>query len=186
MNSYNNNKRPGKIANFSDTNFRNRAQSGSPNAQSPLTPRMSMTSNNALKKTPATNRPGHMETITAAAAVAAASSSLHAPVPRRLSELTETKLDATFKKCLKLSREILEDRSVKFKATDAEKLQFYGLFKQATSGDCNINAPRPEEWVKRAKFDAWRAQMGSSSSSAKQRYIELLEKIAPSKVAELV
>ena len=186
VNSYNNNKRPGKIANFSDTNFRNRAQSGSPNAQSPLTPRMSMTSNNALKKTPATNRPGHMETITAAAAVAAASSSLHAPVPRRLSELTETKLDATFKKCLKLSREILEDRSVKFKATDAEKLQFYGLFKQATSGDCNINAPRPEEWVKRAKFDAWRAQMGSSSSSAKQRYIELLEKIAPSKVAELV
>ena len=63
-----------------------------------MTPKMSMNKPNALNKTPAVLRPGHMETITAAAAVAASGSSLHAPVPKRLSDLTNARLDAILKR----------------------------------------------------------------------------------------
>ena len=79
-------------------NAKGNRNSSSPNLRSPMTPKMSMIKPNALNKTPAVLRPGHMETITAAAAVAAAGSSLHAPVPKRLSDLTNARLDAIFKK----------------------------------------------------------------------------------------
>ena len=80
-----------------------------------------------------------------------------------------------------MSRKVLEDKDQKF-TVDAHKLLFYGLFK-ATSGDCKVSAPNPKDWIHRAKYDAWRAQMGSFNM-AKEQYIQLLETVAPSLIHE--
>ena len=53
-----------------------------------------------------------------------------------------------------------------------EKLEFYGLFKQATVGDCNTERPGMFDPKGKAKWDAWDAKKGMSSDDAKQAYID--------------
>ncbi|BFZ61037.1 hypothetical protein YB2330_002095 [Saitoella coloradoensis] len=61
----------------------------------------------------------------------------------------------------------------------ADRLELYGLYKQATEGDVHGLMPRPtgntdEEASARAKWDAWAAQAGLSKNEAKRRYISKL------------
>ncbi|GIM03400.1 hypothetical protein Vretimale_8149 [Volvox reticuliferus] len=59
------------------------------------------------------------------------------------------------------------------------KLQFYGLYKQATSGKCAGGRPGFWDVAGRAKWDAW-AQVGDlSKAEAMNEYVELLRKVAP-------
>jgi len=39
-----------------------------------------------------------------------------------------------------------------------EFLEFYGYYKQATVGDCNIEEPEDEE--KKARYNAWKSKAG--------------------------
>ena len=43
-----------------------------------------------------------------------------------------------------------------------EKLEFYGLFKQATVGDVNTERPGMFDMKGKAKWDAWKAKEGMS------------------------
>eukprot|EP00455_Lapot_gusevi_P000386 TRINITY_DN10186_c0_g1_i1.p1 TRINITY_DN10186_c0_g1~~TRINITY_DN10186_c0_g1_i1.p1 ORF type:complete len:122 (-),score=7.37 TRINITY_DN10186_c0_g1_i1:269-610(-) len=52
------------------------------------------------------------------------------------------------------------------------KLRFYGLFKQATVGDININRPWAMDVPGRAKYDAWMSCKGKTSTEAKLAYID--------------
>jgi len=54
-----------------------------------------------------------------------------------------------------------------------EKLKFYGLYKQATCGDCNTTQPWAFQVVERAKWDAWNANKGMSKKDAMTNYCEL-------------
>ncbi|RCI06601.1 acyl-CoA binding domain-containing protein 6 [Rhizopus stolonifer] len=56
-----------------------------------------------------------------------------------------------------------------------KKLHFYGLFKQATIGDCNIDKPGLFDFVARAKYDAWQGFKGLSFREARNQYIESVE-----------
>ena len=56
------------------------------------------------------------------------------------------------------------------------KLQFYGLYKQATVGDVDCEAPWGFQLVQRAKWDAWNAVNGMSKDDAMIKYIELCQK----------
>ncbi|KAI9264448.1 ankyrin repeat-containing domain protein [Sporodiniella umbellata] len=56
-----------------------------------------------------------------------------------------------------------------------KKLHFYGLFKQSTVGDINIDKPGLFEFVARAKWDAWKGFQGLSFRDARNRYIESVE-----------
>ncbi|KAI7854738.1 ankyrin repeat-containing domain protein [Circinella umbellata] len=56
-----------------------------------------------------------------------------------------------------------------------QKLKVYGLFKQATVGDCNVSKPSLFEFVGRAKWDAWNELRGMSMEKAKQIYVETVE-----------
>ncbi|KNC98361.1 uncharacterized protein SPPG_06069 [Spizellomyces punctatus DAOM BR117] len=60
--------------------------------------------------------------------------------------------------------------------TNDEKLQFYGLYKQATVGPCST--PRPSLWdvVGRSKWDAWNKVRQLTSSEAKEAYIDAVIK----------
>eukprot|EP01059_Diplonema_ambulator_P000716 TRINITY_DN10576_c0_g1_i1.p1 TRINITY_DN10576_c0_g1~~TRINITY_DN10576_c0_g1_i1.p1 ORF type:complete len:440 (+),score=113.38 TRINITY_DN10576_c0_g1_i1:195-1322(+) len=60
----------------------------------------------------------------------------------------------------------------------ASKLQLYAYYKQATEGDCNIPKPGMFEMEKKAKWDAWTGVKGTSTDTAKAKYIELVESLA--------
>ena len=60
-------------------------------------------------------------------------------------------------------------RKMAKRPNDSEFAELYGLYKQATAGDCNI--PRPGDPVGRAKFDAWTCRKGMCPVEAAKKYI---------------
>ena len=64
-----------------------------------------------------------------------------------------------------------------FKPSNDLKLQFYGLYKQATEGDVKGKKPGMLDQVGRAKYSAWEKVKGTSSEDAMQQYIDLLESL---------
>ncbi|RAO70130.1 uncharacterized protein BHQ10_006142 [Talaromyces amestolkiae] len=63
-------------------------------------------------------------------------------------------------------------------ATNSEKLEFYGLFKQASGETINPDN-KPSRWQieASAKYSAWEKVSELSVEEAKERYIELFEKL---------
>ncbi|CAD6234742.1 GSCOCG00002079001-RA-CDS [Cotesia congregata] len=62
--------------------------------------------------------------------------------------------------------------------SNEDKLILYGLFKQATIGNCNIDKPGYFNLKDKAKWDAWNAKKGTSKEDAQKDYIK--------KVAQLI
>ena len=60
-----------------------------------------------------------------------------------------------------------------------DKLVFYGLFKQATVGPCNIPEPSCFAWSDKAKWQRWHDLDGLNPAAAAKKYIEHLENLAP-------
>jgi diazepam-binding inhibitor (GABA receptor modulating acyl-CoA-binding protein) len=58
--------------------------------------------------------------------------------------------------------------------SNAELLDLYALFKQATQGDVKGSRPGMLDPRGRAKFDAWSARKGTSQAEAKARYVALV------------
>ncbi|KAI8877099.1 ACBP-domain-containing protein [Backusella circina FSU 941] len=56
-----------------------------------------------------------------------------------------------------------------------KKLHFYGLFKQATIGDCDKPKPGLIEFVGRAKWEAWNKFKGMGFRDARNAYIDGVE-----------
>lgn len=65
--------------------------------------------------------------------------------------------------------------------SSAERLQFYGLFKQAKEGDVTGSQPWAVQMEARAKWDAWNKQKGKSTDDAKAEYVQLLIKVSAEK-----
>lgn len=53
-------------------------------------------------------------------------------------------------------------------------LKLYALYKQASAGDNNEKKPGFTDMVGRAKWDAWNALKGTTSTEAMQQYIDLI------------
>ncbi|MCK7555084.1 acyl-CoA-binding protein [Chitinophaga sedimenti] len=57
-------------------------------------------------------------------------------------------------------------------------LQIYSLYKQATEGDVNVEAPaNPFDFVARAKHDAWSGLKGKDKTAAMQEYVALIDRL---------
>ena len=56
-------------------------------------------------------------------------------------------------------------------------MRLYALFKQGNSGDVSGKRPGMLAAVKRAKFDAWAKEKGTSKDAAKEAYIALVEEL---------
>jgi acyl-CoA-binding protein len=56
-------------------------------------------------------------------------------------------------------------------------LKIYALYKQASSGDAQVERPGFTDMVGRAKFDAWEALKGTSKDDAMQQYVDLIEEL---------
>lgn len=67
-----------------------------------------------------------------------------------------------------------------FKPSNELKLEFYGLFKQATEGDVQGKKPGMMDLVGRAKYNAWENLKGVSREEAMQRYIDRLDELRQS------
>lgn len=57
-------------------------------------------------------------------------------------------------------------------------LQLYALYKQATEGDVQGEAPTNLfDFVAKAKYDAWAGLKGKPKDNAMQEYVQLVEKL---------
>ena len=71
-----------------------------------------------------------------------------------------------------------DSEALKNKPSNESLLQLYSLYKQATIGDVNIEAPaNPFDFVAKAKYEAWLSLKGKTREEAQQEYINLVEKL---------
>ena len=59
--------------------------------------------------------------------------------------------------------------------TDDEMLEVYALYKQATIGNCNTDAPGFFDFKGKAKWGAWNAKKGLSMELAKIAYVKYVD-----------
>lgn len=59
--------------------------------------------------------------------------------------------------------------------SNEEKLEIYGLYKQATLGDVNIPQPSFFDFAGNAKWKSWQKMKGKSIEIAQNEYVELVE-----------
>jgi len=67
------------------------------------------------------------------------------------------------------------------KLENEELLKLYGLYKQATTGDCNISCPMFWDLKGRAKWDAWNNNKGLSKEKSMRLYYKYVKEILKEK-----
>ncbi len=112
-------------------------------------------------------------------------------VPARVRTLSTLELKDTFKRALEFVRPFLQVSAVELSAKpdgsappalvlgDAEKLKFYGYFKQATKGDQPSGTAKATDAVEAAKVEAWAAVRGLSRRDAMRAFVFLLYQVLP-------
>ena len=71
-----------------------------------------------------------------------------------------------------------ESQNLTERPSNETLLQLYGLYKQATEGDVNVDPPsNPFDFVSRAKYDAWAGLRGQSKETAMREYVMLINKL---------
>jgi len=91
-------------------------------------------------------------------------------------------IQSEIEKDFELALRLVTDGPINKNATpislsNEKKLQFYGYYKCATMGPCNIKAPSMFSIVARAKWDAWNKSGSISKQEAMRLYIALIEDI---------
>ncbi|PWT96642.1 MAG: acyl-CoA-binding protein [Bacteroidetes bacterium] len=72
----------------------------------------------------------------------------------------------------------IESKQLSARPSNDTLLQLYSLYKQATEGDNDTDAPaNPFDFVAKAKYDAWSELKGKSKESAMEEYINLVKKL---------
>ena len=71
-----------------------------------------------------------------------------------------------------------DSKNLSDKPSNETLLQLYSLYKQGSIGDVNTDPPsNPFDFVAKAKYDAWTALKGKSTTEAMKEYIELITKL---------
>lgn len=74
---------------------------------------------------------------------------------------------------------IADPANANMEQSNETKLEFYALFKQATTGPATGSAPSRLRVVERAKWMAWKSKENLSKEEARAAYIALLNKHSP-------
>jgi diazepam-binding inhibitor (GABA receptor modulating acyl-CoA-binding protein) len=72
---------------------------------------------------------------------------------------------------------IADSKSLPDRPSNETLLQLYSLYKQATEGDANGEAPNMFDFVAKAKYEAWSSLKGKSTDAAMQEYVNLVNKL---------
>jgi len=70
-----------------------------------------------------------------------------------------------------------EVKILKQRPNREELTALYGLYKQGTAGDVNIDRPGMFDVIGRGKWDAWNEKKGLSKEEAMATYVDLVEKL---------
>jgi diazepam-binding inhibitor (GABA receptor modulator, acyl-CoA-binding protein) len=71
---------------------------------------------------------------------------------------------------------VAQSKMLASKPDNETLLKLYSLYKQATDGDLNIEAPtNPFDFVGKAKYNAWEELKGTTKEDAMNKYIALVE-----------
>ena len=71
-----------------------------------------------------------------------------------------------------------DSKTLPEKPSNETLLLLYSLYKQGSLGDVNTDPPsNPFDFVAKAKYEAWAALKGKSTSDAMTDYIELVQKL---------
>ena len=90
------------------------------------------------------------------------------------SALASSALDQRFEKAAEYVRSITDYRPSSYQA----KLEFYGLYKQATEGDVDEDhLMTVRHKLDIDKISAWMSKVGMTAEEAKASYIELVDRI---------
>ncbi|XP_029047149.1 acyl-CoA binding protein 1 [Osmia lignaria lignaria] len=73
-----------------------------------------------------------------------------------------------------------EVKELSSQPSDADLLELYSLFKQATVGDCNTARPGMLDFKGKAKWDAWDRIKGMNQDSAKEKYVQKVKQLVSS------
>lgn len=77
----------------------------------------------------------------------------------------------------KFNKAAEEVKELSSQPSDADLLELYSLFKQASVGDCNTSRPGMLDFKGKAKWDAWDRIKGMSQNTAKEKYIQKVEQL---------
>jgi len=70
---------------------------------------------------------------------------------------------------------VAESKGLSERPDNETLLKIYGLYKQATEGDCHIEPPtNPFDFVNKAKYEAWQDLLGMSQTKAMEEYVEII------------
>jgi acyl-CoA-binding protein len=73
---------------------------------------------------------------------------------------------------------VADSKTLTDRPSNETLLQLYSLYKQATEGDVNIDAPaNPFDFVSRAKYEAWESLKGKPRETAMEEYVSLVHKL---------
>jgi len=72
---------------------------------------------------------------------------------------------------------VADSKNLTDRPSNETLLQLYSLYKQATEGDVNGDAPTMFDFVAKAKYEAWSSLQGKSKEAAQQEYISLIQKL---------
>lgn len=73
---------------------------------------------------------------------------------------------------------VANSKTLSQKPDNETLLKLYSLYKQATEGDVNGEAPsNPFDFVAKAKYNAWEQIKGTSKEDAMQEYVNLVNKL---------
>ncbi|MBL7768208.1 MAG: acyl-CoA-binding protein [Flavipsychrobacter sp.] len=78
---------------------------------------------------------------------------------------------------LQFEQAVADSKNLSERPSNETLLQLYSLYKQATEGDVNGDAPNMFDFVAKAKYEAWSSLEGKSKEDAKREYIELVRKL---------
>ena len=72
----------------------------------------------------------------------------------------------------------IDSKTLKERPGNADLLQLYSLYKQATDGDVNTDPPdNLFDFVAKAKHEAWAGLKGKSREQAMQEYSDLVNRL---------
>lgn len=77
----------------------------------------------------------------------------------------------------KFEKAVADSKTLPERPDNQTLLKLYALYKQASSGDVDGKRPGFTDMVGRAKWDAWNELKGTSSETAMQQYVALIEEL---------
>ncbi|RRQ27879.1 acyl-CoA-binding protein [Rhodococcus sp. Eu-32] len=80
-------------------------------------------------------------------------------------------LDASFQQAQ------IDVKTLTTKPSNDDLLSLYSLYKQGSNGDVTGKRPGRLDMVNRAKYDAWAKLEGTDQDSAKQSYVDLVDRL---------